>query len=888
MFVMIKVEGQTVYGDLGKDNCMKRRWNRFFKGTVSFVLAGCLSFTGMGECLAQSLTAAGMEQEAPVAERVAPDVSERETMFCEEGFENGTVGKWLAKDGAKLSVESENPGNGKYCMKISNRTSTSAGAKLEIGDKLREGNYLTVSARVKYTSGPKNKKIQITMYCNGRYYVLAGREIAQGEWGQISGGMAVPNGVNLKDANIYFETPWTPAPSAEQDLMDIYVDDVRASMVAFCDTSNYPSLQELYKEQFRIGIAVPDAVLNTPEYSKLFATQSNSMTMENEMKPAYIMDQAASKNNLTEYKEHVALNFNAFKNGLEYAKNHDIAMRGHVLVWHSQTPDWFFYENYDTSGKLADRELMLKRMENYIKEVIAWTETNYPGVIYAWDVVNEAVADYFGAGPAPMRQEDSFWYQTIGEDFVQKAFAYARKYSNQYAGDRMKLFYNDYNEYFPAKRDGIIALLKPIKEAGNIDGLGMQSHFDTKRPLEGDDGYMTAVRKFRDELGLELHVTELDIGIAAGDSEASQGAYYQQYMEALLKEKRDGAKITSVTFWGLTDGLSWRSGDRCLLFYDDLGRKPAFEGVVNAIGNTGAVIDSIRNIGAVELTEACRERLAQVRKDYDSLTEAQRSLIPSELLTALTEAEEEYQRLEEEHKKQEEEDKNPPPAPKTALKGEHILQISSQVYTGKSLKPAVTVVCNGKKLVKDKDYTVTYKNNVNIGSAQAVVRGKGDYEGTASKSFSIIVKKNKVYTVGNYKYKITDARTNGKGCVTLTGIKNNAVKKKLKKIDVPATVRIGAKSFKVAFVGSGACQGCPKVANVTIGSNVKEIHSKAFYNCKKLKKVTIKTTKLIDIRKNALKNIHAKAVIKVPKRKLKTYRYLLKSTNLNRGVKISF
>lgn len=849
---------------------------RFVKGAASFILAGCLFFQGFGGSVAEAVSPEKIAVEASSLQESAA-----ETTLCEEGFESGTVGRWLAKDGTQLSVETDNPRSGNCCMKISGRTTTSSGAKLEIGDKLKNGHYLTVSAYARYVDGPRNKKIQVTMYCGGKYYGVGSGELTRGEWGEITGSLVVPSGVSLSDAILFFETPWTAEPSAEQDLMDVYVDDVKAFLVPFCDTGDYPSLKELYKDQFRIGLAVPDAVLNTPEYSRLFSRQCNSMTMENEMKPAYIMDEATSKSNLSEYKEHAALNFNAYKTGLEYAKRNGIAVRGHVLVWHSQTPDWFFYENYDTGGKRADRDLMLKRMENYIKEVIAWTQTNYPGVIYAWDVVNEAVADYFGAGPAPMRQEDSLWYQTIGEDFVQKAFSYARKYTKQYNGEDIQLFYNDYNEYFPAKRDGIISLLKPVKEAGNIDGVGMQSHFDTTRPLEGDSGYMTAVRKFRDELGLQIHVTELDIGIAPGDTEESQGVYYQEFMEALLKEKRDGANITSLTFWGLTDGLSWRPGEQCLLFRDDLSRKPAFEGVVRAIGNTGAVIDTIKSIGKVELTEVCRQKLEEARNLYNSLTDEQKSLVSSELLTILEEAEVEY-------KRQEMESKNPPPARKTVIKEEHLSSISSQLYTGRALKPALTVVCNGRKLVKDRDYTVTYKNNVNIGKALAVVRAKGDYEGTAQKEFTITVKKNKVYTVGDYKYKITDARTNGKGCVALAGVKSNAVKKKLKKINVAATVRIGGKIFKVTSVGSAACQGCSKVANVTIGSNVKEIGPKAFYNCKKLKKITIKTSKLNLVGKDALKNIHAKAVIKAPKRKLKTYRKLLKTKGLKRGIKISF
>lgn len=156
------------------------------------------------------------------------------------------------------------------------------------------------------------------------------------------------------------------------------------------------SLKDLYEDAFYMGVAAPDYVIRTEPYKSLVREQFNSMTMENEMKPDYIMDKAASIAQIDTYKEHVAVNFNACKNGLDFAKENGISVRGHVLVWHSQTPDWFFYENYDTNGQLAGRDLMLKRMENYIKDVIAYTETNYPGVIYAWDVVNEAVADPWG------------------------------------------------------------------------------------------------------------------------------------------------------------------------------------------------------------------------------------------------------------------------------------------------------------------------------------------------------------------------------------------------------------------------------------------------------------------------------------------------------------
>ena len=305
-----------------------------------------------------------------------------------------------------------------------------------------------------------------------------------------------------------------------------------------------------------------------------------------------------------------------------------------------------------------------------------------------------------------------------------------------------------------------------------------------------------------------------------------------------------------MTFWGLTDGLSWRPGEQCLLFRDDLSRKPAFEGVVKAIGNTGAAIDKIKNIGKVELTDSCRGKIEEARAIYNALTDEQKALVPADILKILDEAEVEYKK-QEELKKQEDDKK----------------QEEDNKQDGGEKKPGIP---------------------------------------DAPK-----IEKNKVYTAGDFKYKVTDARTDGKGTVTLTAVKSKAVKKRLKKINVPAAVKINDIDFKVTSVGNAAFVGCTKVtgiiigknvktigsssfsgctkaASVTIGSSVAKIGAKAFYNCKKLKKITIKSIKLSSVGKNAFKSIHKKAVIKCPKRKLKAYRKQLKSKGQGKGVKISF
>ena len=184
----------------------------------------------------------------------------------------------------------------------------------------------------------------------------------------------------------------------------------------------------------------------------------------------------------------------------------------------------------------------------------------------------------------------------------------------------------------------------------------------------------------------------------------------------------------------------------------------------------------------------------------------------------------------------------------------------------------MSVKYQGKALVKNRDYTVTYSNNTKIGTAKATITGKGKYTGTLTRTFAITVKKNAVYTVGNFKYRITNAKTNGKGSVALTGVKSSSARKKLKKITVASSVKIGGKKFNVTVIGSNAFQNCGKVTSAEIKANVTEIGSKAFYNCKKLKKLTIRSTKLKKVGKNALQKINAKASVRVPKAKLKSYK----------------
>lgn len=255
-----------------------------------------------------------------------------------------------------------------------------------------------------------------------------------------------------------------------------------------------------------------------------------------------------------------------------------------------------------------------------------------------------------------------------------------------------------------------------------------------------------------------------------------------------------------------------------------------------------------------------------------------------------------------------------------------ILSTASYNYDGKNKKPSVkSVVLNGKELVANIDYSVSYTNNgknKNVGSYTVKITGKGVYKDTVDATYKIKVSKGKTYTVSGQKYKVTNASTNGNGTVTLTG--TTTKKSKLTKLTIGNTVAIGGKSYKITAIGDKSFKGytklktikignnvttigketffgCTAVTSATIGNSVTTISDKAFYNCKKLtkitipskvakigkqtfgsckklKSITIKSTKLKSVGSKAITGINKSATIKVPKKKYKSYKKLFKSS----------
>lgn len=403
----------------------------------------------------------------------------------------------------------------------------------------------------------------------------------------------------------------------------------KAAETVDVDIASYERLDELYGDYFKFGAAC-EAIshwndggkeIGNPDKEELLSTVFNSITCGNEMKPAYNFD--------TESESLFKID-PAATEMLEWAKANDMGMRGHTLLWHAQVDPSIFAKDYValSNGKetkqdsaeldedcLVGRDELLRRMKTYIYSMMEYTyKEGYAETIYAWDVVNEAADENEDDG---FRR--SYWYKIIGPDFLYYAFLYAREaetlYAAQYAElyglnaetDDLspimpKLFYNDYNEWFDNKSDAIINFLTKekwnenhagvtsdvIKEGGDgtiygdglIDGIGMQGHLTDTQDIEQ---YRKALQKYSAVVD-EVHITELDVGCSKTDENVwlFQAKFFYEFFSMLLEEVKAGAKLTSVTVWGLTDDASWRRDANPLLFTGKLERKPAFDAVVMA------------------------------------------------------------------------------------------------------------------------------------------------------------------------------------------------------------------------------------------------------------------------------------------------------------------
>ncbi len=363
--------------------------------------------------------------------------------------------------------------------------------------------------------------------------------------------------------------------------------------------SDYVPLKELFRNDFLIGVAVNGRTI-TGDAAKIVTDNYNTITCENEMKPQSIFyvpnqrrmgmppAQAGKPGQAPQGQggqpgqaprvqggppsqgmggfaplplkldtiDGIVFNWAPADQIADFARANNLKMRGHTLVWHSQTPAEFFT---DDKGNQLTKEQLYARLKVYMTAVM----NRYKDVVFCWDVVNEAVSDNEGE----IYRTASPWYKICGKDYLATAFRIARSVNPD-----VKLIYNDYNIVNPAKLERAYTMIKELVDAGApIDGIGLQAHWSNDITAEM---LQNAIDRFS-ALGLEIQVTEFDVTTYTsfhGDGARNQvketqpyskevedrlADSYKRFFEVLHK---NADKVTSVTFWGLDDGRTWLNG----------------------------------------------------------------------------------------------------------------------------------------------------------------------------------------------------------------------------------------------------------------------------------------------------------------------------------------
>jgi endo-1,4-beta-xylanase len=343
------------------------------------------------------------------------------------------------------------------------------------------------------------------------------------------------------------------------------------------------ALKDVFKNDFYIGAAlsIEQILGKEPKAVAIVEKHFNSITPENILKWEEVHPEP-DRYNFAPADRYVAL-----------GEKNKMFIVGHTLVWFHQTPDWVFE---DDSGKPLSREALLERMKEHIFTVMG----RYKGRIHGWDVVNEAIM-------SDGTFRNNKWYEIIGEDYVLKAFEYARQ-----ADPAAELYYNEYDLEKETKRQAVVRLIRDLQSKGvRIDGVGTQGHWFLDYPsIEEIEASILALS----ELGVSIMVTELDIGVLPfypvdarlvplssfdaetqkkfnpypdGLSDSAQKDLASRYAQlfSLFHKYRD--TISRVTFWAVHDGQSWRSympisgrADYPMLFDRQCNPKPAFNAAV--------------------------------------------------------------------------------------------------------------------------------------------------------------------------------------------------------------------------------------------------------------------------------------------------------------------
>ncbi|ADQ46852.1 Endo-1,4-beta-xylanase [Caldicellulosiruptor kronotskyensis 2002] len=493
-------------------------------------------------------------------------VADKSHLIKFENFEDKNIAGFISQDKkCKLSISKEKAYQGTYSIKVQQtvkRQNTTV--ILPVKGTFEKGKSYSISFYM-HQSILKSLNFAVGIRFlesgkNMREIVLGRVTIPKNKWTEVFASYTPSLDSKIKDFVIFIRPL--------SDISYYYIDNFTISddgWYSAVPDLDLPSLREKYKNYFKIGVAVPYRALTNPVDVAFIKRHFNSITAENEMKPEAL--EPIEDN----------FNFSIADEYLNFCKKNNIAIRGHTLVWHQQTPNWFF-ENPQTGKKLTnsekDKKILLERLKKYIQTVVS----RYKGRIYAWDVVNEAIDEN---EPDGFRRSD--WFNVLGPEYIEKAFIYAHQ-----ADPNAQLFYNDYSTENPVKREYIYKLIKSLREKGiPIHGVGLQCHISVSWPSVEE--VEKTIKLFSSIPGIKIHVTEIDISVAKEygkdiDEETKRYLLIQQARK--LKDLFDVFKkyknvVTSVSFWGLKDDYSWLQGDFPLLFDKDYQPKFAFWSLID-------------------------------------------------------------------------------------------------------------------------------------------------------------------------------------------------------------------------------------------------------------------------------------------------------------------
>jgi endo-1,4-beta-xylanase len=490
-------------------------------------------------------------------------------------FDDGTTEGWKPRIGDEtLTVTPADSHSAPNSLLTTGRTTAFRGPAFDVTNIMFNGSRYKVSLWAKLAPGEQPGQLRVSLQRNAGtlstfHTVIGNTNVTANAWVRLT----TTYDVALANSSLILYV------ESDTSLASFYIDDVQITYVPPpVIEQNIPSLKDVLKDDFLIGAGGVTPLEISGVHGDLLKKHFNSMTSGNDMKW-----------DATEPSEGNFVFTNADAQ-LAFAQSNGIMMRGHTLLWHQQIPAWVFTDPTTGAAMLpteANKALLIQRLQNHIRGVAG----HFAGKLYAWDVVNEVIDE---SQPDCLRR--SPWYNIIGPSFIDIAFQTARQ-----VDPNALLFINEFNSTFDPKRTCYFNLVKDLKTRGiPIDGVGHQLHDNFEFPPV--QTLIDTVNQFA-TLGVQQHVTEMDVNIYSGSANTSIANYdeipfgrhvkvayhYRDYFNAFKQLK---GKITSVSTWGLADDNTWlnQSGriNAPLLFDPQLLHKLAYTAIVDPLDLPGA------------------------------------------------------------------------------------------------------------------------------------------------------------------------------------------------------------------------------------------------------------------------------------------------------------